>query len=304
MALLSRGSVALVLTSAFVLASACSSSNKKSAPPLADAGSAGEAGAPAAGGNAGEGGSGERPPVAGAAGESEGGAGGVAGAESVGGAAGDIGAAGEVGAAGEAGAAGSGALACVPQGSVSNFSFDTEPTYSVCRGGIGYLPFSSNGSDATFTCCGTSNAAYDFPLLGIEVGDGGGYMGFEVPADAPLTEQAVSATCTGDPITTTAGIKVTDTAPPFVGSVTEQISSNAATVQINGSHLSGVNTIGALSLDGAYQGLALCNIAPTSQTDATVTCSFGYLPAGQYAIIVMADSCGSITTPHFQVTST
>jgi len=247
------------------------------------------AGAPAVGGNAGEGGSVEPPPAAGAAGESEGGAGGVAGAESVAGAAGD-------------GAAGSGEVACEAQGSVTALSFDTEPTYSVCRGGIGLLPFSSDGSDGTFTCCGTSNAAYDFTLYGLSDGDGGGLIGFAVPADAPLTEQAVSAECSGGPIATTAGILVTDTAPPVVSSVTEQISSSNGMVQVNGSHLTGVNQAAAVPLDDPAGSLVFCNIDPAAVADDSFTCTFGFLSPGHYRLVVAADSCGAVATLPFQVT--
>ncbi len=298
MALLSRASVALVLSSAFVLAVACGGNDKKSAPPLAEggeAGSVGAAGASTVGGNAGEGGSSEPTPSAGAAGVAEGGTAGVV--------EGAAGSAGSAGAAGDVGAAGSGDVACLPSGSVTNLSFDTEPTYSVCRGGLALLPFDADASDPTFSCCGTSNAAYDFPLLGYSNGDKGGEVVFLVPADAPLTEQAVAATCTGDAIATTAAIKVTDTAPPTVSSVTEQIATNDSVVQINGTHLGTVDRIRAIPIAAVDMDFpAYCTIDPESQSDDSVSCSFTYIPEGSYVISVFDANCGSVTTPMFHVT--
>ena len=299
MALLPRASLALVLSSAFVLAVACSSTNKKTALPAGEGGEAGSseaAGAPAVagGGSAGEGGSGEPAPAAGAAGEvSEGGAGGSTSVESAAGAAGE----------GTVGAAGSGDVACMPSGSVGGLGFDTEPTYSVCRGGLALLPFLATDADPQFSCCGTSNAAYDFPLLGLSdsQGDGKGQLEFLVPADAPLTEQAVSAACSDGPSSSTAKISVTDSAPPTVGSVSEQIVTTNDTLQINGSHLGTVDRIRAIPLDDQASYAVRCNIDPETQSDDSVTCSFAFIPEGRYVISVFDAFCGAVSTPMFHV---
>ena len=275
------GLLALVVTGGLFVGSGCGSSKPNKAVMLP--GDAGAAGAADAGSDAG-----------GAAGVHEPGAAGEAGAAGLGGAAGVTG---DGGAAGStpnsaAGAAGADGLACVPEGSVTGLEFDTEPTYSVCRGALALLPFTVQSSDQQYACCGTSNAAYDFALAGVSDNDGGGNFTFLVPADAPLTEQAVSVDCESGTVPSTVAIKVTDTAPPVATSVATPVNAGANIV-ITGSNLLAVDRVLLVPVD-PEQEQPFCNITAAASTATSVTCKLsGGTAPGDYQVTVFDAFCGS-----------
>jgi hypothetical protein len=273
--------IGLVLASACALsiASGCGSSNPKKAVQIPSDG--GEAGATpdAVGGAAGA--SEPGPGVAGEGGTIEPGAAGAAGA---------------AGALPEAtgGDPGIPPLECTPSGAVSGLQFDTEPTYSICRDSLALLQFSVTDSDQLYTCCGSTNAAYDVELAGLSNNDGGGNFTFVVPADAPLTEQSISADCGDGPVATSVAVKVTDTAPPLVtGTTTPEVVPNG-TIVIQGSNLLGVDRVYVVPLDGGNDSF-YCNIDEQNSTATSVSCQVsGGASPGEYKISLFEAYCGSL----------
>ena len=281
MSLLSQrsGLVALVLSTAFVLAVGCSSgNNKKKVVYPADDG--GAAGATAPSENA-----------AGASGTAEVGAAGESGAAQ-GGASGEAGAAqgGEAGAS--AGAAGESSLSCTPSGSVTGITLSTEPIYKACRGAIVLASFNATASDASFTCCGISNTAssYELELSGVSNGDGGGDLALAVPLDAPIGAQTISAVCNETQPPSSIALEVTDVLVPAIQAVTAQITP-AGNLTITGLNLGGVTYVGAVST--ASKATFDCAFSPTSATNTSVVCNFdGAIAPGSYNLVVYQQDCG------------
>jgi hypothetical protein len=248
------------------------------------AGEAGQAGAPNAGASGSSGGSESGGGEAGTPSVPVAGAGGEAGMPG-----------GNGGAAGEAPVA-----ACTPAGAVDGASFDSEPTYSVCRGARQYIDFTAAGSDPDFTCCGISSAAPPYPLQvsGVNTNADGGFFTFLVPEDAPLGSQFVTVNCSSGELSGAIALNVSDSAPPIVTAVPDQVPWGDPLV-ITGTNLAGVS----VRLQGAGDVPYEC-LADTEQSDdTTITCSFGdFVPAGAYSVLVARGDCGfAATAPSFEL---
>ena len=305
MALISRnrGAVGLVLASAWLLASACGSSDKKGVLSPGEAGAAGasEAGSTAAGGAAGasvlpaagEGGTaGVASPAAGAGGDSSVTAAGAAGEPSS-------------SSAGAAGAAGAGALACSPVGATTNVIIDGEPIYKACRGALILASFTAGTSDSEFTCCATAatSHAYAGEVTGYyTAADGTGLFGFVVPDGAPLGSQALAVTCSDGLAENTISLDISDAAPPVLESITAQLEANQ-NLTIQGTGLLGVTTVQAVPDSG---DTSVDCFIHAGTTDTTLVCDFdGSINPGKYSLVVQSDQCGyALAAPSFTIIPT
>ena len=299
----------------------CSDSGAKKV--VRGTGEAGEAGEPAGGTSAGTAGTGTKPAGGepGAAGAvSEGGAS-AASEAGQGGTAVTVGAAGaspseagapnivaEGGAAGAAptGAAGAGPV-CTPTGTVSGVSLQLDNQQTVCRGAIVTTGFNaSGGSDPQFTCCGLSDTTtpYVVPLQGVTTSADGasrGNLALTVPSDAPIGAQSISATCTDGAVQNTFDIIVSEAAPPVVTELESSLIFSNSTLTIDGSNLSGVDSVTAVSADGTNSD-APCAIQDSS-TDTSIDCTFDSgIDVGDYFVVVQQSQCGAATNqPGFTI---
>jgi hypothetical protein len=299
----SVGLVSLLVCGSVVLGVACGSSSTKKVL-SADAGAAGEAGASGEGPVAGH-------PGAGHAGGSSGGTAGSGGTlEQAGGAAGSVENAGaggasdasgaggaepgsEAGAGGGSGASGAAGAApvCVPSGTVAGLSFsqfDSVP--SVCQGSRLTARFYGDALN-DFVCCGVSDAtpAYGLTIAAITDHDGGGTLNLELPADAPLGQQAIALTCPGG--TQSANIDVLGV-PVVTG--TDSPVKGGSTLTISGHNLSHVDSVSLVDPELSRP----CPI--TSRSETTIQCTPAY--PGVYSIVLSQPNCDITPDPTLKVT--
>jgi len=270
------GLLALFTGCAVMLAVGCGSDAKKTAQtPDDSAGAAGAAGSPDVTPEGGSAGSTVVPNDAGAAGQAEGGTAGDASA----GAAGD-----------GAGAGGDGPLACAPDGTAVGVEVSKDGFLKVCRGALALADFSASESEATFTCCGTSDTTepYAVAVDGWTNHDAGGLLAFAVPEGAPSGEQSITLACS-EPASNTFDIEVTETLAPVVTSAEPSIGPYD-NLHITGTHLASVDRIIAYPVEGISTGIS-CGIVGDS-TDTSVTCNFDGLNAGNYLLFVGLTDCG------------
>jgi hypothetical protein len=295
----------LLVGCAAVVGVGCSSDSAKKVvhTPVGGAGEGGEAGEAAGGASGGHGGSGGATPAGGEAGaQSEAGQGGAAvgaaGAEAAGAPAGgapDIsvaGAAGEPGAAGEAGA---GPVACVPSGTTYGVNIDPENQQTVCRGAFVTVNINASDSDTNFTCCGVSNSV---PSYAIEV-DGTSstpsLFSFQVPGDAPLGEQSITATCSSGVATNTVDLNVVNTPLPALHSLEQTLIYSGDTVIINGSNFDPASDrLTAVSVTDP-SNTSECFIDTTASASDSISCGFDGISAGTYTIVLQQSDCGYVT---------
>jgi len=282
------GLVSLVVGSAFVLGTACSSDdNKKKVPYSPEAGAAGEVetgGKP----NGGSGGSGGSTPQAGQGGAlEEAGAGGML---PVGGGAGEGGAA-PIGAAGEGGAGGM-LAACTTSGSaVGVVQGAGGGTVTVCRGARIALPFSATSADTSFTCCATSTTLTLPEPSVVGVGSVEGPFGnllLLLPESAEYGTQTLSIAC-GTSTASDFTFDVTDaqSAPVITGTDGPVSAGNGLT--ISGQNLTGVSNI---ALVDTVAGTSYTCSIETQQTDSILCYTDSGTPPGDYSLVVQANNCG------------
>ncbi len=280
------------------LAFACGSDDGKK---VADAGEAGAAGSPEAGAPGVGGGDTEGP--AGAAGDAPvggGGEGGTAGAGVAAGAAGaEAGGAG--GQAGE-GAGGAPVNECVTEGSVTAMTINPEPIYYVCPGGLLQVPFSAEGADDSFTCCGvsTSNKPFYQSVEGEYESYRGNVLEMLVPEDAPLGYYAMQLTCAGTSNEVAFAVQVNEGAVPVVHSISAVITPNG-NMEIDGENLSDVTYVSARRLStGVWHE---CLFDEQDKTNTSITCNFGgdivvsTSNDDYYIIEVYSQNCGHAADP-------
>lgn len=301
--------VSLLVGTAWVMSSACSSSNKKKVLSGEDAGAAGEvsnAGSGGTVGSAGAAGAPEAPAApdnAGAAGMrvAEGGAAGMeASAAGSGGTPSEAGSPPiitEAGAAGMAGAAPVIASTCVPSGTVTNFQLDPlngpQSDFPIlCRGSNLRSGFHGDASDG-LTCCALSDAtpAYAVQFSGTSNHDGGGSFDYTLPADAPLDEQTLTLTCPG--VSQPTLITVVD--PPVVLSTSSPVEVRSV-LTITGTDLANVRYV---SLE---DGEAARDCSIVDQTDTTILCTPTFI--GDFWVVLGQDNCviPAFTGIHVKVT--
>lgn len=282
----------------FVLAAGCGSDDKKGAS-RADGGEAGAA-ASAAGA---EGGQAHGGSSAGTAGEpSAPGGAGEGGAPFVG-TGGAGGGSPPLNEAGETSSGGFPAVDCAPEGVVAGLSYNSNKTFTVCRGGLARLELSVASSAQQFVCCGASSAGYDFEGRGVADNDGGGDLSYVVPENSPLGAQTLNTTCSSGDIATPISINVTLAAPPVVDTVTATVSTNG-NLTVVGSNLGGVDRMQLVPVDPTGEQY-YCNIDEQTATAESVTCKLtGGLAAGEYTVRVFAAYCGALNSPKFTVIST
>lgn len=281
----------LICCGGLLTAAGCGSSDGKKSlrSPEADAAgeeaSAGQAGA-ATGGAPGA-------PEGGAAGDATGGVAAEAGASS-----GGVPSAGAGGQSG--GEGGAPAATCVAEGSVTGLAVESEPIYQGCRGALIKVGFLAQLTPDTFTCCGasTSTPAFSLELSGTSDHDGGGYLVFQVPEDAPLGSYALSLVCQAQPDDQGIAVEINDLVAPKVSSITAQIAPTDV-VHVAGEGLDGVSYVGAVDAGGTSVGECVPQQAPTA---TSLDCTFpNGLPAATYSLELYTESCGYAVSPTFSV---
>jgi hypothetical protein len=274
-------------------------------------GEAGEAGESSAG--TGAGGTGEIPVAGTGGGLGEAGQGPAQGGSAVVGAAGTPAVAeggapstAEGGAAGDTSMAGAGPLACVGSGSVTNLSIPEQAQLTVCRGALVTANFNADSSDATFQCCaslGLGSTTSSIVVGGLGNGDGGGKLAFTVPDDAVSGAQSASVTCSGSAGPASLDLNISDASLPVVTGLENSTIDSNSNLVIDGTNLSGVTSVTAVSTTDATSTVA-CQINPDSSNDSVVTCNFGgEIPSdADYYLVLSASNCGdAVVEPTFTV---
>jgi hypothetical protein len=198
---------------------------------------------------------------------------------------------------GEGGAPGA---TCVAEGSVTALSVESEPIYQGCRGALIKVGFLAEVTPDTFTCCGasTSTPAFSLALSGTSDHDGGGYLSFQVPDDAPFGSYALSLVCQTQPNDQGIAIEINDSTAPKVTSITTQIAPTDA-LHVVGEGLDGVSFISAVEPGGTSIGECVPQQAPTA---TSLDCTFpNGLPAATYFLELYTEACGYAISPTFSV---
>jgi hypothetical protein len=190
---------------------------------------------------------------------------------------------------------------CVPEGATLLPNVVSEPIYSVCRGARLAVPMSAEGTDASFTCCGVSNAepAWGTDFFGRSYVEFGREFLFEVATDAPLGAQSMSIECQNGPVGGVVQLNVVEGAPPVVTSATEQVVQGDV-ITVEGTNLNNVSDAWAIAPDGSsYE----CIIDGEGQDDASFTCFFNGIPIGTgYRLRISQEGCGlAAVQPEFEV---
>ena len=212
----------------------------------------------------------------------------------------------EGGAAGDNGTAGAGPLACVSSGSVTNFSIPEQAQVTVCRGALVTANFNADLSDATFQCCASLGLGSTSSIVvgGVGNGDGGGQLAFTVPDDAVFGAQSAAITCSGSTAPASLDLNISDASLPVVTGLENSIIDSNADLVIDGTNLSGVTSVTAVSTTDATS-TAACQINPDSSNDSVVTCNFeGDIQSNaDYYLVLSASNCGdAVVQPTFTVT--
>ncbi len=193
---------------------------------------------------------------------------------------------------GEPGAAGAGPLACVSSGLVDTVAIPEQEVQTVCRGALIDATYTAQSTGSSFTCCGAFDASSSFTVNGIG-GDGGGLVSFVVPSDAPAGNQSVSLVCSAGAVSGNINLNVTDTLPPVVTGLANSLIYNGNGLEIDGSNLSGVTNVTAVST-GNPNDTADCIIDSEDSTDSIILCGFdGSISNRDYYIVVEQDDCGA-----------